>query len=158
MRSVLRKRTVMFGVVLVAIAASLVGAYALAGSAPASTRQPAPVWLDTAGTTLTGRSLTVAGIIDVRADLNGAAVRLYRRDVGQNVSTYVGKATVTYSRLTGNQFYAKLPRLKRSCVVTAVWDGNDRYFGSRTWMFAGVSPRLAVTAPIATQHETKVRI
>lgn len=158
MRSVLRKRTVMLGVVLVIVAASLLAAYALAGSAPATSRQQAPVWLGTAGTTLTGHSLMVLGGIDVKADLNGAVVKLYKRDVGQNMNTYVGKATVTYSMMTGNQFYAKLPRLKRSCLVTAVWGGNAKYFGSRTWMFAGVKPRLTVTAPIATQHETKIRI
>ena len=107
MRSVLRKRTVMLGVVLVLVAASLVGGYALAGSAPATTRQPAPIWLGTLGTTTSGRALLVGGGIDVKADLGGAVVKLYKREVGQNTNTYVGKATVSYSRITGNQFYVR---------------------------------------------------
>ena len=158
MGSVLRRRAVMLGVVSPSPSASLIGAYVLAGSAPATTRQPAPVWLGTAATTQSGRSLTVFGGIDVNADLSGAVVKLYRRDVGRNADTLVGQATVTNSLMTGNRFSAKLPRLRRNCVVTAVWDGDDRYFGSRTWMFAGVTPRLTVTAPLATQKETKLRV
>lgn len=158
MKSVLRRRSVMLGVMLLVITAALAGAYALAGSAPATTRHAAPIWLSTAGTTLTGRSLAVSGGIDVKADLSGAVVKLYKRDVGQNVNAYAGKATVTYSEMTGNHFSAKLPRLRRNCVVTAVWSGNTRYSISRTWMFAGVKPRLTVTAPLATQAETKLRI
>ena len=94
----------------------------------------------------------------MNADLSGAVVKLYRRDVGRNADTLVGQATVTHSLMTGNRFSAKLPRLRRNCVVTAVWDGDDGYFGSRTWMFAGVTPRLTVTAPLATQKETKLRV
>ena len=158
MRPAIPRRAIMIGVVLVVIAGSLLAAYALAGSAPATTWQAAPIWLSTAGTTLTGRSLTVDGGIDVKADLSGAVVKLYEREVGRNVNTYVGKATVTYNLMTGNVFHGVVPRLKRSCVVTASWGGNARYFASRTWMFAGVKPRLTVTVPTATQKETKVRI
>jgi hypothetical protein len=158
MRSVLQKRTVMLGVVLVLVSASLLGGHILAGSAPATTRQPAPIWLGTAGTTTSGRSLFVEGGIGVKADLGGTVVKLYKRDAGQNTNTLVAKATVNYSMMTGNLFHATLPRLRRSCIVTAVWGGNTRYFGSRTWMFAGVKPRLTVTAPLATQAETKLRI
>lgn len=148
----------MIGVVLVVIAASLLAAYVLASSAPATTRQPAPIWFSTGGTTLAGRNLTAYGGIDVKADLSGAVVKLYKREVGSNVSTYVGKATVTYNLMTGNVFQGVIPRLRRSCVVTARWAGNAHYFAARTWMFAGVSPRLTVTTPIVTQHETKVRV
>jgi hypothetical protein len=158
MASVLRRRTVMLAVVLAVAVASVIGAYVLAGSAPATTRQPAPVWLATAATPQSGRSLTVFGGIDVNADLSGAVVKLYRRDVGRNADTLVGQATVAHSLMTGNRFSVKLPRLRRNCVVTAVWDGDDGHFGSRTWMFAGVTPRLTVTAPLATQKETKLRV
>jgi len=148
----------MIGVVLVITAASLLAAYALAGPAPATTRQSAPIWLSTADTTLSGRTLTVYGGIDVNTDLSGTVVMLYKREVGRNVDTYVGKATVTYSVTTGNVFQGTIPRLTRSCVVTAKWAGSARYFAARTWMFAGASPRLSVTTPLHTQHETKVRI
>jgi len=158
MRPATHRRAIMIGVVLVVIAGSLLAAYALAGSAPATTRQAAPIWLSTAGTTLTGRSLTVDGGIGAKADLSGAVVKVYKREVGRNVNTYVGKATMTYNRMTGNVFHGVIPRLKRSCVVTASWAGNARYFAGRTWMFAGVKPRLTVTVPLATQTKTKVRI
>ena len=158
MRPAKRRRVVMIGVVLVVATASLLAAYALAGSAPATSRQSAPIWLSTADTTPNGRTLTVYGGIDVRADLSGAVVRLYKREVGRNADTYVGKATVTYSMTTGNVFHGKIPRLRRNCIVTARWAGNARYFAARTWMFAGASPRLTVTTPLLTQHETKVRI
>ena len=98
----------MIGVVLVATAASLLAAYVLAGSAPATTRQSAPIWLSTADTTLSGRTLTVYGGIDVNTDLSGAVVKLYKREVGRNVDTFVGKATVTYSMTTGNVFQGKI--------------------------------------------------
>lgn len=158
MRPANRRRVVMIGVVLVVTAASVLAAYVLAGSAPATTRQSAPIWLSTADTTLSGRTLTVYGGIDVNTDLSGAVVKLYKREVGRNVDTFVGKATVTYSMTTGNVFQGKIPHLRRSCVVTAKWAGNARYFAARTWMFAGVLPRLSVTTPLLTQHETKVRI
>ena len=158
MEPVTRRRAVMLGVLPVVIAASLLAAYVLASSAPATTRQPAPIWFSTAGATRAGGNLTVYGGIDVKADLSGAVVQLYKREVGRNVSTFVGKATVTYNLMTGNVFQGVIPRLRRSCVVTARWGGNARYFAARTWMFAGVSPRLTVTTPIVTQHEMKVRI
>jgi hypothetical protein len=148
----------MIGVVLVVTAASLLAAYVLAGSAPATSRKSAPIWLSTADTTQSGRTLTVYGGIGANADLSGAVVKLYKREVGRNVDTYVGAVKVTYSIPTGNVFQGKIPRLRRSCVVTAKWAGNARYFAARTWMFAGVSPRLTVTTPLLTQHETKVRI
>jgi hypothetical protein len=158
MRSATCRRAVMFGVALVVIAASLLAAYVLATSAPATTRQSAPIWFSTADTTRAGRNLTVYGGIDVKTNLSGAVIKLYKREVGTNASTYVGKATVTYNAMTGNVFQGVMSRLQRSCVVTARWAGNARYFAARTWMFAGVSPRLTVTTPILTQHETKVRI
>ena len=158
MRSVLRKRTVMLGVVLVLVATSLVGGYVLAGSAPATTRQQAPIWLGTLETTTTGRTLLVGGGIDVKTDLSSATVKVYKREAGQNANTYVGKATMSYSTLTGNQFYVRVPRLKRSTIITAVWGGNSNYFGSRTWAFAGVKPRLTLTATMATQERTRLRI
>ena len=148
----------MIGAVLVVIVGSLLAAHALAGSAPATTRQPAPIWFSTAGTTLTGRSAAVYGGIDVKADLSGTVVKLYEREVGRSADTYVGKATVTHDLMTGNVFQGVIPRLKRSCVVTARWGGNARYCASRTWMFAGVKPKLAVTVPLATQKKTQVRI
>jgi hypothetical protein len=158
MRPVIRRRGILIGVALIVAAASLLVAYAHAGSAPATTRRAAPVWLSTADTTLSGRSLTVYGGIEAKADLAGAVVSLYKREVGQNADTLVGKATVTYSAQTGNVFHAAIPHLKRSCVITAFWDGNASFFAGRTWMFAGVKPRLTVTVPVATQTKTKVRI
>ena len=148
----------MIGVVLVVIAASLLAAYVLAGSAPATSRQSAPIWLSTASTTPSGRTLTVYGGIDVNADLSGAVVKLYKREAGRNLNTYVGKATVTYTAMTGNVFQGKVPRLRRSSIVIATWGGSARYFAARTWMFAGVSPRLSVTTPLLSRHEAKLRI
>lgn len=153
-----RRRAVMIGVVLVITMASLLAAYVLAGSAPATTRQSAPIWLSTADTTVSGHALTIHGGIGGNSDLSGAVVNLYKRETGSNVDTYVGKAIVTYNVNTGNVFQGKIPRLRRSCVVTVKWAGNTRYFAARTWMFAGVSPKLTVTTPLLTQHETKVRI
>jgi len=160
MRQLSRKRAVTIAIVLVA-AASLVGAYTRAASAPATTKQSAHVWISTLytpGTISSGRSLRVNGGIDAKADLSGTVVKLYKREVGQNADTYVGKATVTYNAMTGNAFSGTIPRLKYSCIVTAAWAGNARFFAGRTWMFAGVKPRLAVTAPVATQAKTRLRI
>jgi hypothetical protein len=148
----------MIGVVLVVTAASLLAAYVLAGSAPATTRRSAPIWLSATGTTPSGGTLTVHGGIEAKADLSGAVVKLYKREAGSNVDTYAGKAIVTNNVNTGNVFQGKIPGLKRSCIVTAKWAGNTLYFAARTWMFAGVWPKLTATTPLLTQRETKVRI
>lgn len=158
MRSVLGKRTVTITVALALVAAALVGAYALAGAAPATTRQQAPVWLDTVGTTKAGHTLLVGGGIDVKADLSGAVVKIYRRDAGTNTNTYVGQAKVTYERTSGNQFYLKVPHLRRNCLISAVWTGSAKYFGSRTWAFAAVSPKVTLSAPIATEARTRLLV
>jgi hypothetical protein len=156
MRPFIHRRVAILSVVVVA--ASMLAALALTGAAPATNQRAAPVWLSTAATTMTGRSLSVYGGIDVKADLSGTIVKLYKREVGQNVNTHVGNATVTYNVMTGNVFDAVIPRLNRSCVVTASWGGNADYYASRTWMFAGVKPRLTITVPVATQKKTRVRI
>jgi hypothetical protein len=142
----LRRRTVTLGLACVLVAMTLVIATARVGSAPAGTRRPAPIWLDTAQVTQAGRSLTVFGGIDVKADLEGAVVKLYRRDAGRNADVLVGKATVSHNLMGGNVFSPKLPHLTRNCIITAAWGGNSRCAGSRTWMFAGVAPKLTVSA------------
>lgn len=160
MKQLNRKRAIVLAIVL-AVAASLAAAYVHAGSAPATTRQSARVWvssLNYPNTALTGRSLRVSGGIAAKADLSGTVVKLYKREVGQNTDTYVGRAAVTYDRLGGNRFLGWVPPLTHSAIITAKWDGNASYFAGRGWFFAGVKPRLSVTATQATQERTRLRI
>jgi hypothetical protein len=160
MKQFTRKRVTTTAVLLV-IVGSLIGAYVHAASAPATTRQSTRVWVSSLyvpGNALTGRSLRVSGGIAAKADLSGAVVKLYKREVGQNADTYVGRATVTYDRLSGNRFLGVVPRLSHSAIITAKWAGNASYFAGRGWFFAGVKPRLSVTATQATQERTRLRI
>jgi hypothetical protein len=160
MKQSTRKRAATIAIILV-IAGSLIAAYVRAASAPATTRQSTRVWVSSLyvpGTALTGRSLRVSGGITAKADLSGATVKLYKREVGQNADTYVGRATVTYDRLSGNRFLGVVPRLTHSAVITARWAGNAGYFAGRGWFFAGVKPRLSITATQATQERTRLRI
>lgn len=130
---------------------------ALAGSAPATAQEQAPIWLNPSASTLTGKDIAVSGGIATSADLSGAVVKLYRREVGEAVDTLVGEATVAHD-FTGNWFRATVPRATRSCVITASWDGNAEYAPTSTWKFHGVRPKLTVTVPRATRRATKVRI
>ncbi len=147
--------------VVLALATSLIAAYAHVGSAPATSKQSARLWvspLNQSGVTLSGRGLRVYGGIAAKADLSGTVVKLYKREVGRNGDVYVGKATVTYDPINGNRFQGRVPRLKHGAVVTAVWAGSRRYFPGRAWMFAPVKPRLTLTALTATQAKTRLRI
>lgn len=160
MKQLTRKRAATIAILLV-IAGSLIAAYVRAASATATTKQSTRVWassLYVPGTALTGRSLRVSGGITAKADLSGTVVKLYKREVGQNVDTYVGLATVTYERMGGNRFLGVVPRLTHSAIITAKWAGNASYFAGRGWFFAGVKPRLSVTATQATQERTRLRI
>jgi hypothetical protein len=158
MRSFIHHRAGVLGVVLVVVAAATLVAYARAGGAPAASQQSAPVWLDTASPALTGHDVAVSGGIDAQADLSGAAVKIYKREVGESVDTLVGDAPVTFNVMSGNVFDAVIPAVARSCIVTVAWEGNADYLASTTWMFAGVRPKLAIRAPVATRTETRVRV
>ena len=158
MRPFIHHRAGVLGVVLVVVAAATLVAYARAGGAPATSQQAASVWLDTAPPALTGHDIAVSGGIDAQADLSGAAVKIYEREVGESVDTLVGDAPVTFNVMSGSVFHAVVPAAVRSCIVTVSWEGNADYLASTTWMFAGVRPKLAIRVPVATRKYTRVRI
>ena len=116
------------------------------------------MWLNAPAVTLSGHDIAVSGGIDAQADLSGAVVQISRREVGENVDTLVGEAAVSYNLMTGNVFYAVIPAVVRSCVVTATWDGDADYLPSSTWMFAGVRPKLTVKTPVVTRKHLRVRV
>ena len=113
MGSVLHKRTVMLGVVVAVV--SVIGAtsspvgpgapgQALSGCRPRPPRSPVAV-SRSSGDRRECRPLRRRG-------------KLYRRDVGRNADTLVGRATVTHNLMTGNQFSGSCPA-SAQLVVTA---------------------------------------
>lgn len=145
--------------VLIAVAAAAVLAAFVAASAPASDQLSAPITLWTRDATLSGRDIVVSGRIVANADLSGAVVKVYKREVGESSDTFVADATVSYdNQMTGNTFYAVVPAVTRSCQITATWAGNDDYLASSSWMFAGVRPQLKLVVKSATRRQTKFRI
>lgn len=150
-------RLALVGVVMAVVTVASLAAF-IAASAPASSQLSAPMWLNAPSATLTGRDIPVSGAIGVDADLSGAVVKIYKREVGENADTFVTDATVSYSQQTGNVFQAVVPTITRSCVITATWEGDAAYLASSTWMFAGVKPKLTPTVKSATRNETKFRI
>jgi len=158
MRSVLHSRIVRLSAALACIAASLVTAYALADSATATTQQSATLWVSAPSTTLTGHDIAVTGGIAASADLGGAVVRIYKREVGESVDTYVGDATVAHNSSTGNTFRIVVPSVARSCMISASWEGDADHATSSTWMFAGVRPRVRLAVKSATGKDTQFRI
>ena len=151
-------RAAMLGVVLTVVVAAIPAAVSLAREAPAASQQPAPVWLDTMKSTLTGHDVAVGGGIDADADLSGAVVTVSMREAGESEDTLVGEATVMYDLMAGNRFHAVVPAVARNCVVTVAWSGSAEYLPSSAWAFAGVRPRLAVKVQSATRKDTRVRI
>jgi hypothetical protein len=138
-------------VAVIAVAGTVCG---VATAAP----QEVHVWLTASSPILSGRDLTVSGGIDAEADLSGAKVSLYKREVGEIVDTLVAETPITYSLMTGNVFRTVVPDLVRSCIVTVVWAGDADHVAASAWVFAGVKSRLTVNVPVATRKETRVRI
>ncbi len=108
--------------------------------------------------TLTGHGLYVNGGIVADADLTGAVVRIFKREIGESTDTHVADVPVTDDALSGNVFQAFVPALTRNCVITVTWEGNADYLASSTWMLAGVKPNLALAVKSATRRRTKFRI
>jgi len=158
MRSVLQQRTAMLAAALAVVAATLVVAYALADAAPATSQQSAPLWVSAPSATGTGHDIAVTGGIAASADLSGAVVRIYKREVGESVDAYVGDATVSHDTLTGNTFGIAIPSVSHSCMISASWEGDADHAASSTWMFAGVTPRLRLAVTSATSKDTQLRI
>jgi hypothetical protein len=158
MRSVLHKRTVVLAAALAVVAATLAAAGALAHVAPATPQQPATLWISAPSATSTGHDIVVNGGIAASADLGGAVVKIYEREVGESVDTYVGDATVTHDSLTGNTFRIIIPSVPHSCIISASWEGDADHAASSTWMFAGVTPRLRLAVTSATDKDLQLRI
>jgi hypothetical protein len=151
-------RLALVGVAL-AIAAAAASAAWVASSAPASSQLSAPITLWARNATLAGRDITVSGRIVADADLSGAVVNIYKREVGESADTFVADATVSYDNMmSGNTFSAVVPAVTRSCQITATWAGNGDYLASSSWMFAGVRPRLTLAVQTATRSRTKFRL
>ncbi len=139
------------GIVLAAVAALVTA------SAPA-TQLSAPITVGAQPVTLTGHDIAVSGRIVADADLSGAVVKVYKREVGEGADTFVADATVTHSMMTGNAFEAVVPAITRSCMITVTWTGNADYAASSSWMFAGVRPKLQLSVKSATRSHTKFRL
>jgi hypothetical protein len=150
------RRVVIGSPVVTVIAIAAAAIFALTGPVGA-TPTAAPMWV-AASTTLSGHDIAVSGGIQNQADLGGAKVSIYRREVGENSDTLVGEVPVTCNMMTGNVFEATIPAVVRSCIITAVWVGDAGHGPSSTWMFAGVQPKLKVRALVATPRSTKLRI
>ena len=153
---VARRSAASVAVTLTVIVAVALVAFLAARPALAATKT-APLWLSAPATTVSGHDIAVGGGIAVSADLSGATVKIYKREVGQSSNTLVAKVPVTDNVMTGNIFSAVIPAVKRNCLITAVWAGNADYGASSTWMFAGVKPKLKLTVLAATAKMTKLR-
>ena len=87
--------TAIVGVTFAIVAAATLAASARAASAPATTQQSAPPWLSAPAATQSGHDIAVGGGIAVQADLSGARVKIFKREVGESIDTLVGEAAVT---------------------------------------------------------------
>jgi len=150
-------RRALAGVTLAVVALAAVAAL-ITTSAPATDQLSAPMWVNAPSSTLTGHDITVSGGIAANADLGGAVVKVYKREVGESTDTFVADAAVTYSMMYGNAFQAIVPAVTRSCMITVTWAGNADYLASSTWMFAGVRPKLSLAVKLATRKQTKFRL
>jgi hypothetical protein len=151
-------RAALLGVLLAVVVAAVL-ATCVASSAPATSQLSAPITLWAQDSTLAGRGITVSGRIVADADLSGAVVKVYKREVGESADTFVADATVSYdSMMSGNTFSAVVPAATRSCQITATWAGNGDYLASSTWMFAGVRPKLKLMMKTAPRSQAKFRI
>ena len=150
-------RLILVGAALAALAGAALAAF-LPTSAPATSQLSAPMWVYAPPATLTGHDIAVSGVIAADADLSGAVVKVYKREVGETSDAYVADAIVSYKQMTGNVYQAIVPAVTRSCLITVTWEGNADYLASSTWMFAGVKPKLTLTVKSATRKLTKFRI
>lgn len=144
--------------VFLAVAGTAALAVFIAASAPATSQLSAPITLSASNATLAGRDIAVSGRIVADADLSGATVKIYKREIGESADTFVADATVSYREMSGNTFQAAVPAVTRSCQITATWEGNSGYFASGSWMFAGVRPKLTLAPKTATRRQTKFRL
>ena len=150
-------RLILVGAALAVLAGAALAAF-VPTSAPATSQLSAPMWVNAPSATLTGHDIAVSGVIAADADLSGAVVKVYKREVGETSDAYVTGATVSYNQMTGSVYQAIVPAVTRSCLITVTWEGNADYFASSTWMFAGVKPKLTLTVKSATRKVTKFRI
>jgi len=150
-------RLILVGAALAVLAGAALAVF-VPTSAPATSQLSAPMWVNAPSATLTGHDIAVSGVIAADADLSGAVVKVYKREVGETSDAYVTDATVSYNQMTGNVYRAIVPAVTRSCLITVTWEGNADYLASSTWMFAGVKPKLTLTVKSATRKVTKFRI
>ena len=77
---------------------------------------------------VTGRPVTMSGSVSAEGvDLEGEMVKIYTRDVGETVDTFVTEVpieAIVSDDTSENTFRATIPAVTHTTTVTAAWDGN----------------------------------
>jgi hypothetical protein len=144
--------------VVLAVAGGAVLAAFAASSAPATSKQASTVSLYPVRVVSSGHDISVSGRIVADGDLSGATVKFFEREVGSSTSTYAGKATVTYEFMEGDHFSAVLPGASHSCMLSAVWDGDDDHLAASTWIFVRVRPQVTLKSKSVGHRRATIRV
>ncbi len=143
-------------ITLVLLLLAALGVLGATIGAAAAKPKAASIWLSASSPVRTGKSFTVSGGIKAATDLSGETVKIYKREMGKNTDTLIGKATVTTAPW-GNVFQATLAGLKHSAILTAKWAGNADYSPCSYWIFVPVRARVTLTAPQVSADRLKLR-
>jgi hypothetical protein len=114
---------------------------------------------------VTGGPVALSGSVSAEGvDLEGETVKIYTRDVGETVDTFVTEVpieTIVSDDTSENTFRATIPAVKHTTTVTAAWDGNADYLRSTcstvVEVEALVGLRARVTAAGAVRLTATVR-